>query len=144
MLTNGETSNYEIIRFAQKLGIPLKSVCFNHQFAQLKPEPGFYVINLGNQRIGGTHWTGALLTSENLYYFDSAGTPPPPSVEIFAKAAKVHDIVYSQTQIQSINENYCGQFVLMWMYDMMTSKLPKIEDRYQQFLNKFHKLRHIT
>jgi len=147
LLHDGGTDNFQLIKYAEKLKIPLVKACYKDQLQFVKPKQGFYLINMNDSTSGtGTHWIGAWLHTENnklyLVYFDAAGAPYPQAVEQFAGRCGAYEIIYSTVQIQQSNQNYCGQYVLTWMYTMHTEK-GSIEARYNKFLSTFHKLRNV-
>jgi hypothetical protein len=155
LLTNGTTSNYQLIEEAQKLGIPLKRVAFKDQLLHHPPEDGGYIINMQDSSQGaGTHWVGLFLVKSKYravpsqperiqplaYYFDSYGQSPPEAVLKFAKAYGAEWLWHSNEQLQAINTNYCGQFTLQWLYDM-SKKGGTPGERYHKFLSRFRAIR---
>jgi hypothetical protein len=145
-LTNGETSNTQLILMAQRVGIPLKKICFKDQLFDMKAVPGAYILNLQNERdyspMKPSHWVGMFLPSSKkaAYYFDSYGQPFPEIVAHFAKKNGYREVVYSREEIQPISSNYCGQFVIDWLY-FMTHKEGPFEERYQEYLRQFKSIR---
>lgn len=155
LLTSGETSNYQLISAAQKLGIPLRRVAFKDQLTRHPPEEGAYIINMQDSSDGqGTHWVGLFLTSGKYkahaltaakkqplaYYFDSYGQAPPEAVLRYAKEYRAEWLWYSNEQIQGLNTNYCGSYVMNWLY-AMSRKKGTPEARYEAFLEKFRVIR---
>lgn len=68
------------------------------------------VINLdGNYANGGTHWTGARVSSEQpiLMYFDSFGFPPPREVTLRGRKDG-RGVLYPDIDYQAIDEVNCG------------------------------------
>lgn len=148
MLHDGELTNYQIIDVAQRLNLPLRKVAFKDQLKQFQPEKGAYVINLDSQYSGqdGTHWVALYLTKENkvphAYYFDSFGGSPPIEVMEFARKFKAPILSYSNKQIQALNSNYCGQYVLNFIINM-SKKVGTYEQKYLKYLHEFSPIRYI-
>lgn len=155
LLRNGETSNYQLIEAAQKIGIPLRRVAFKDQLARHPPEDGGYIINMQDSKEGGgTHWVGLFLVKSKYrahalerprkqplaYYFDSYGLPPPEAVLKFVRAYGAEWLWHSNEQLQAINTYFCGQYTLNWLY-YMSQKTGTPEERYHKFLDKFHAVR---
>jgi hypothetical protein len=67
----------------------------------------FYILNLQNSGLGGSHWT--LLC--NSYYFDPYGAPPTKAISKFVKWHNPH-------QYQGLNSNACGYFCMYFAENM--------------------------
>ena len=111
-----------------KLQIHLRAIRYKNQLYDLTPNSGAYIINLDDSFSGkkGTHWVGAYLLVNKgrpeLYYFDSFAGPAPIEVEAFAKQWGAHGVIRSNRQIQAINSNYCGQYVIDFLFFMTHEK----------------------
>ncbi len=148
MLHDGELTNYNIIDVAQRLRLPLRKVAFKNQLKEFQPQAGAYVINMDDSDSGnnGTHWVALYLTREagvpHAYYYDSYGGPPPTEVLLFSRRFKAPILSYSNKQLQSLNSNYCGQYVLLFI-QMMSKDRGTYEERYLKYLHKFSPIRYI-
>jgi hypothetical protein len=148
LMHNGELTNFQIIEAAERLKLPLRKVSFKDQLKQFIPETGAYVINMDSSDSGqnGTHWVSLYLTKQNgvpqAWYFDSYGSPAPNEVLEFAKKFKAPILSYSNKQLQALNSNYCGTYVLNFIYAMAKEKGP-YEQRYLKYLHKFSPIRYI-
>ncbi len=145
ILNDGETTNYQLIEMAQRVGIPLRKVAFKDQLRRHHPESGAYIINMEDSSAGeGSHWVGLYLTRHAnravAFYFDSYGTPAPEAVLAFAKEFGAPILIYSNEQIQGIKSNYCGQYVMNWLYYMARMKGPP-DERYKKFLKQYNPVR---
>lgn len=148
LMQNGELTNYQIEDVAMRLHLPLRKILFKDQLKEFQPRSGAYVINLDSSNSGnyGTHWVGLYLTKENgiphAYYYDSFGGPPTTEVLEFAKIFKAPILSYSNKQIQALNSNYCGQYVLLFI-QAMSKKVGTYEQRYLKYLHEFSPIRYI-
>jgi hypothetical protein len=144
LLSSGITNNYQLAEVAKKkYNIPLKAICFNDQLADLKPSAKIaaYIINLASSTDSeGTHWLGLLTTGKlkQAYYFDSMGVGPTDEIVEFARRSKASGLMFSNNQIQKISANYCGQYVLEWIREMVLNPRP---ESYMKYINKFKTIR---
>lgn len=172
LLNSGTTDNFELLDAAKKLRIPLRKIAFknqldvrlaNGQFA-ITPQPGIYFLNMQDAGKGGTHWVGLFLANTNkgpkeyqhrAWYYDSYGVPPPEAVLRFVKRFGARILEYSKSQIQAINTNYCGQYVLDWAYYMTKTTNYQTDSsvrqpadvyklRYLKYLKQFHTIREMS
>lgn len=103
------------------------------------------VINLqSSNAVGnGTHWTGyyipAKSISDNVFYFDSYGAPPPEAVVKFLKNGDPNKkIIYSDQQIQKLDSDTCGEFVMYFLTIMKNNIATRndsmLKDKYLDFI----------
>lgn len=125
MLSSAMTTNIQLEKWASKLRIPLNGVYSKDLLYDHIPRPGAYIINMADSDEGvGTHWIAIFLANPRIaIYFDSFGIVPPNSVIDFARRFGAHNIIMSDKQIQNINSGYCGQYSLLFLYEM--SRKPK-------------------
>jgi hypothetical protein len=152
LMTKGKTDNFQLIDSASKLGIPLRKIAFKDQLAHIEPVTGAYIINMQDSFVGeGSHWVAILLEPSSFrdasrnrtaWYFDSYGAPPPNEALAFSKRYGAANLVYSSDQIQPMNQFYCGQYCLDWLYYMTKTK-GSFSDRYARFLHQFRTIRQI-
>lgn len=111
-------SNFDLMKFAKKLKIPLIDVVSKDLLYKMKPQIGCYIINLQNLNDGnGTHWTCFILKKNICIYYDSFGLLPPIPVINFAnKFNRKMELIYSVDMIQNINSVLCGWFVLFFLF----------------------------
>ena len=144
LLKNGMTTNTQLMNMALKVGIPLKKICFKDQLFYFMPKAGAYIINLQNQRDYSpdkpSHWVGLFLGDRQVFYFDSYGQPFPEIVSYFAKKYGATEVIHSRKEVQPISSNYCGQFVLAWLFHMSHGHGP-LEERYEEYLDQFKTIR---
>lgn len=107
----GITSDVQLRDFASRMGMSLNFIGFAEELKSL-PE-GINIINLGDEIIGGTHWTLLLVgsRSKQVVYFDSYGVGPED--RIIQLTPKGWTIYYSKKQIQGYSEQHCGIWALM-------------------------------
>lgn len=121
------TSSIELSKEASKLGINLRGIYFKNTLPR-KIEQGSYIINLDSYPGQGTHWLGLFVDSQGATYFDSFGVMPPDDVEQFIKK-KYKGYRMNTSQIQDIQEGYCGQYVLLFLY-YMTHMAPNAAEKF--------------
>lgn len=112
----GITSDSQLITMAKAMGLPkINYIGFAENIDKINN--GLTIINLGDDYLGGTHWTIFWADGDNLVYFDSYGGPPEDNIIRFAGNRKVS---YNEKQVQGYHEEYCGVWVLLAgkaMYD---------------------------
>jgi hypothetical protein len=135
-LNESRTTNIELFNACKELGIDLRSICFKEQLKSYMPQIGFYIINLGKN----THWVCFLLHKNGSYYFDSFGLAPPIEIQDFAKRFGATELYYSDVQIQNIESGGCGQYCLLWCYNMQKGH-GDLKERYDHFLHEFKPIR---
>lgn len=105
----GITTDNQLRELARDMGFSLNYVGFAENIPKHLPI-GFNIINLGDNKIGGTHWTlwyvDPLLKFS--VYFDSYGGPPEDP--ILQKSP--YPIIVNGKQVQKYNEDYCGIWAL--------------------------------
>jgi hypothetical protein len=126
------TTNLQLQQWGNYLILPLQGVFMKHELKNIKPKNGScYIINIGNQETGGTHWVALIIiNSTSTIYFDSYGVIPIP--EVF-KFVKHKNLTYSRQIIQHLKSYYCGQFCLLFLYFMYSRNF-----NYSKFLDLFH------
>lgn len=107
-------------------------VFLQDQLDDLVPQTGkFYVVNFLRTKdpVGEMgHWTLCWNVRDgSIIYIDSFGQPAPEAVNNFMKLARRKDgrrkeIIYSTTNLQNINSDYCGYFVLFIAKEMLRGK----------------------
>lgn len=127
-------SNVDITDFSKYFKLPLVGV-FSKDELPLKRKDGFYVINMSNHDVEGSHWTCFGIEKGRCWYSDSFGMPCPLEVEKFLQNFK--PIIYSTKQIQKLDGSFCGWACLLVGYFMYHSKIKDIGSRMQEFLNLF-------
>jgi hypothetical protein len=111
-------SNIDLEYYAYVFKVPLREVLNKDLFASKSPKQGCYIVNLESSTVGpGTHWTGLIITEKLAVYWDPFGLPPPRSIIRFIKKSPNNlRMIYSTDQIQELNSNFCGWFVLYFLY----------------------------
>jgi len=110
------TNNVELQEASVRNNIPLVGVFYKDQLP-LQIKPGSYIINLSesDDGSGGTHWVGAIVEGRRVVYFDPFGIAMPKEIERYFSAFQVEQ---NQQQIQNIDSNICGYYVLYFLYYM--------------------------
>jgi hypothetical protein len=116
----GITSDEQLRKIAKQLGFKLNYVGFAEDLPNKLPT-GINIINLGDESIGGSHWTLMFLDKKNVYYFDSYGTPPEDSIVRLAEEAG-YQLYWTTKQVQGYNEEYCGIWALMMAKTLYNAK----------------------
>lgn len=105
----GLTSDSQLLELAKKMGLPkINYIGFAENIRRLYN--GLSIINLGDDSIGGTHWTLLWVDNDNIVYFDSYGVPPEDPI---IQHSDKRNIFYNEKQVQGYSEEYCGVWVLM-------------------------------
>lgn len=116
------TSNLDLFAIARKNNIRLDDVVTIENLKAkklLNSNKTSIIINLNG------HWVAVYIThaaSDNAYYFDSFGEPPPYDIMKAIVDIGISKIVYNDIQIQDINHGHCGQYCLIFLL-LMQSKV---------------------
>lgn len=131
----GLTTDFQLKDIAKKLKINLKYIGFAENFKYLGD--GAYIINLGDNDIGGSHWTSLLIEKDDCFYFDSFAAPPE---DILINKLKGHckNLIYNDYfQFQGIDELLCGVYCIIFLYHMTNSKKKELIDRFKEFTKNY-------
>jgi len=138
------TTGEQIYKYLSKSfdKIPFIITSKNLLKSQTYKEPMLGTVNIQDHDKGnGTHWVGFLIPSsgEHNYYFDSFGLPPPTEIANFLKQ-KNRKVIYTDQQIQNINSDTCGEFVVDWLLYMKKHILkPKLlKSKFVDFIYKVY------
>ncbi len=104
------TSNIELNKYCKKLKIGNVVICMRDELTKLSKNTKNIIMNLDTQN--GTHWV-CIHNSQDKYYFDSYGIPPPVEVIQFLQNG-----VYQTFQVQEINSKCCGQLCLYVLFQL--------------------------
>lgn len=104
LLTKGLTTTKDLHNLSKLLGFKIDWIGFGHDFNESNGK--LQVINLGNMRIGGTHWCG--VNTESKEYFDPLSSPPDNYIP--------KDYKYYNLPIQNMQFGRCGQYTCMFLY----------------------------
>jgi len=139
----GITSDIDLQKLANDLNLKINSICFKDELPNI-PWNGNYIINLASSSddSGGSHWTGLCLYNEDdikkAIYFDPFGIYEPQEVTKFIhKWAKEKNIIRSNKDIQNLNSNYCGQYVIACLAELQYFSGKKKKDKLNNFINSF-------
>lgn len=124
----GISSDSQLRAICKKLKIKLIDV----GFAEIMKfdQNGGYIINLGDDNVGGSHWTAMWIDHTTAFYFDSFAVPMEDIVikKIELNNPNVETIIYNDFfEFQGIEENLCGIWCVIFLYFMSKSKLPLID-----------------
>ena len=133
-------SNIDLQFYCNKLKIPIKAVTFKDLFKYIKPEDGAYIINLDDSTTKryGTHWTCLVLINSYAIYWDSFGLSIPTTIKKFIFLKKCKKIYYSIDQIQKLDSNLCGYYVLYFLY--FITVLQKRCSMYKYLINRHNSI----
>lgn len=138
---HGTTSDYDLIRLAHDVRVPLQWIGFKNELKHCTPRKGNFIINLAssNDGSGGTHWTCIRLEKGNAMYFDPFGIPPPTEVLnwIYKYIGHNHSkLIINTCDIQNINSNWCGQYCLSCLIAMESSP-GTMKQRLNRFVSSY-------
>ena len=105
LLTKSFTTGNDLMNLADLLGFKIDWIGFGNDF---KPSNGkLQILNLGNKRIGGTHWVG--VNTETKEYMDPLGAPPDNYIP---KDYKTNNHI----PVQNMKYGRCGTYVGLWLF----------------------------
>lgn len=131
----GLTTDFQLKDIAKKLKINLKSVGFAENFKYLGD--GAYIINLGDNNIGGSHWTCLFIEKDDCFYFDSF-CAPPEDILINKLKGYCKNLIYNDYfQFQDISEQLCGIYCIVFLYHMTNSKKKDLIDRFKELTKNY-------
>lgn len=139
---HGITSDADLNRLADGLNLKLNGIFLKDELPNI-PWSGNYIVNLASSTDeAGTHWCGLCLYKENekkkAIYFDPFGVVEPKEVTKFInKWTKGKNIIRSDYQVQQINSNYCGQYVVSCLAALQYFSGKKKKEKLEGFLNSF-------
>ena len=90
-----------------------------------------FIINFDNYNNKGTHWVAIY----NNIYFDSFGLISPYEIEKYFK----NNYFYNNSQIQNLNDSFCGWICLYFLYYMCNSEYKNDKTKYKHFIKEFSK-----
>jgi hypothetical protein len=130
---NRPQSNYELLQIAEKLKLKIKIVMKDELKGNTKN--GSYIINLENSNQSGSHWVALFKKSNQYYYADSFGTPPPQTL-IDNTSINNNNLLFMDKQIQDIKSTRCGFYALYFLYCMNSSS--NIKSNLNKYINTFN------
>lgn len=133
----GITSDSQLIDICNRLNIKLNNVGFVEDNDY--NINGSYIINLGNNELGGTHWTSLFIEDNKAFYFDSFAGPPE---DILIKKLQDYGIVKNlyynnKFEFQKINEDLCGIWCIVFLYYMNSDKSINLKERFNKMCKEF-------
>lgn len=112
-------STIDIRAICDLMSIPLIDVYPKDLLSDYEPEVGFYVVNLEDSNLGGSHWVCIVLNEKYVSYFDSFAVRPSDDIKEFisrfVKNSKMKTI-YNLKQIQHSDSVLCGYFCIYFGY----------------------------
>ena len=111
-------SNFDIIRFCEKLKIDNFKGCFmREEIGNLDATSNSdecFIMNFDESSSQGTHWIAVNIVSGTTYYFDFFGLPPTEEIKRYCKEPKY----YNSFEFQKPNKVICGHLCLYFLYRM--------------------------
>lgn len=104
----GITSDQQLVDLAKKMGLKVNYIGFAEDMKKL-PKDGLSIINLGDDNMGGSHWTMLWVEPDKITYFDSYGVGPENNI---IKLAGDRQVIFNKKQVQRYEEEHCGVWVL--------------------------------
>lgn len=133
----GITSSNQLYDIAKKLKLKINYIGFAESLPN-KIKNGIYIINLGDTVRFGTHWTLLFIERNNVFYSDSYAMPPEDYIYNFVK--KKNFDWNKDFQLQDIEEDYCGIWVLLTAY-YLTNEKGTLKERFEKFTKNFKNLK---
>lgn len=149
---DGLSTNYDLMRFAQKYDVPILAILMRDQIAKYDwdGKEGGIIINMADMNDAeGTHWTALFLgssakrTGKNTrpfaFYFDSFGMPPPSEVYKFLNKQNIQKLYWNNKQIQHLRYGFCGEYSISFIGHMAhKDKSTDLRTRFTSFINQFN------
>jgi len=111
------TSDHDLIELAERINVHLDGIFVSSEITKPIPKKGTFVILLRPEGRDVGHWTCV----HDGFYFDSMGEGPPTKYRIRK---------YSDKQYQGAYNNFCGVFVLLWLYCQQKNRM-ELLDRFR-------------
>ena len=92
--------------------------------------PKSLIVNTDEASKPGEHWVALVLTNKKCFYFDSFGLPIV-DFQILRFLKGYEKVSYSNTCIQDVKSNKCGEFCIAFLQNVKSKK------SYMEFVNKF-------
>ena len=92
--------------------------------------PKCLIVNTHVSSKPGEHWVALVLFENKCFYFDSFGLPIV-DLSILKYLKRYKKVSYSNTCIQDVNSNQCGQFCIAFIQNVRSKK------SYSEFVNLF-------
>ena len=92
--------------------------------------PKSLIVNTDEASKPGKHWVALVLTNKKCFYFDSFGLPIV-DFQILRFLKGYEKVSYSNTCIQDVKSNKCGEFCIAFLQNVKSKK------SYMEFVNKF-------
>ena len=148
MLTDSQL--YEL---AEKMSIPLETICFKDELPKKLKYNKAYIINLddsvdeeGNKN-EGSHWTCLQVNKDkdgrvSPLFFDPYGAPPSESIKAFVKDNTGKGLPHTKKDVQSLMNNACGWFCCAFLHfiNVWSHRTGDIYDDAENFMNIFDDL----
>ncbi|ETI29900.1 hypothetical protein F443_22982 [Phytophthora nicotianae P1569] len=99
----------QLMKLANSLGVKVDQIDFKQNLDRSKD---YYIINMGNPVIGGSHWL--VVSNKDKRYFDPIGLPRPRVIP--------KDYYYREFDIQDPRFGHCGQYCVLWLYYLQNGK----------------------
>lgn len=134
------TSDNKLKELSKKLNLNCVYIGFA-EYLPKKSKNGLYIINLGNNKIQGTHWTCLFIKNKEGFYSDSFGMPPEDYIRVFCRNNNIKLDWNEKKQLQHINEKLCGVWVLLTgLFLQNNDKKNSLKERFNEFSNNFNDL----
>jgi hypothetical protein len=130
---NTPTTNVQLLNYAKKYKLPL-TILMNNEFKY--PKNGYYILNLENNGLSGSHWVALICQNKKCFYFDSFGAPPTQAVHLRLKQ-RYTNIYMNNSIIQDLKSNMCGWFCIGLLLYVFTHPKLDLLTACDQFLNMF-------
>ena len=132
----GISTNNQLANFAKGIDLPLVEIGFAEDIMINKD--GAFIVNLGSNQIGGTHWTGLWIENGHAFYDDSYGVAPEDILVKKIGDYGVSDLSYNDGyEFQRFEEELCGMWVLMFFYFMSINKNLSLDERFKKMTEHY-------
>lgn len=135
----GISSDKQLINLAKQLKIKVNYIGFAENLPNnINKLDGSYIINLGDNSIGGSHWTCFYIEKNMSFYNDSFAGGPEDIVISWLANNNIKTIIYNDDfQFQEISETLCGIWCILFLYYMTHSKKKNLIERFNEFTKHF-------
>ena len=111
------TSNLQLVKYCKKLKIHNVVICMRDELTNVSKHTKNIIMNLEDNNGNGSHWV-CIFNSQDKYYFDSFGLPPPVEVIKFLQNG-----VYQTFPVQELIPSVVVNYVCMCYFNSTKIKI---------------------
>jgi hypothetical protein len=131
-------SNTDLLIIARRqMGIDVHGAFRQQDLKHHKFDAGSLIVNINPDSNNG-HWVAlVIMRNKTGIYFDPFAAPPSRDILSFMTHNGVKKYIYNNNDIQSIEDDSCGHFVMAFLHYFQTHTRVKAETRMSRFTSMF-------